>query len=410
MNLDSVLSQIFQPYFYFSAVFLIISFVCIRLLSKYCLPKGNQIRSIAYLLPLAIPIVVMLVFVPSISLQVPSNNLSGVAILQNDATTAFQSAYALKSEYGIVFVDSISITGLLCVAGIVVGVFFALAMVLFNCSIAKRTLHILELEPDEYSWLQTSISELSKRFQVATPKIGLLDDLRPNAFTIGYGNRATIVYSTGLLKILDKAEVSAVTAHELSHIKNHDFFYKTLCSALTALSFFNAFAFLASSAAQREREMFADSKAIKFMNKPAVLGTAIAKIFLALQALPKESILVRATTNLFATSSISRRPQILSTHPRVGERLQNISAPLYQCRFTNRRIVGTVLLSLVVIFSCVAASCATVNVQAEFIHSYPVYIQDIGHFFTNSPVQLSEGGAAVKGNNQTFQFSTVPQT
>ena len=60
------------------------------------------------------------------------------------------------------------------------------------------------------------------------------------------------------------------------------------------------------------------------MDKPAVLGTAIAKIFLALQALPKESIFVRATTNLFPTSSISRRPQILSTHTRVGERLQNI--------------------------------------------------------------------------------------
>ena len=102
---------------------------------------------------------------------------------------------------------------------------------------------------------------------------------------------STIVFSIGLLKTLEQEEVVAVAAHELAHVKNHDFFYKTgPTSALTVVSFFNPLAYIASSSGQREREMLADEDAIRVLEKPAAFGNALAKICKAIQNLPKESL------------------------------------------------------------------------------------------------------------------------
>ncbi|MCT4617698.1 MAG: M48 family metallopeptidase [Candidatus Gracilibacteria bacterium] len=56
-----------------------------------------------------------------------------------------------------------------------------------------------------------------------TPNIGILEDDSMNAFATGLSEKsAWIVFSRGLLNRLDKREIEAVAAHELTHIINRD--------------------------------------------------------------------------------------------------------------------------------------------------------------------------------------------
>ena len=56
-----------------------------------------------------------------------------------------------------------------------------------------------------------------------TPRIGILEDDSMNAFAVGWKPKnAWIVFSRGLLNRLEKMEIEAVAAHELTHIINRD--------------------------------------------------------------------------------------------------------------------------------------------------------------------------------------------
>ncbi|WP_027623384.1 zinc metalloprotease HtpX [Clostridium lundense] len=61
-------------------------------------------------------------------------------------------------------------------------------------------------------------------YNIPFPKIGIIKDGNPNAFTYGHIPRnARLVVTTGLLDILNEEEQKAVIAHELGHIKHYDF-------------------------------------------------------------------------------------------------------------------------------------------------------------------------------------------
>jgi len=78
--------------------------------------------------------------------------------------------------------------------------------------------NLIPLEREAMPWLYDGIAELSKKAKIAMPRVYLLDDYIPNAYS--FGN--TIVLSLGLFEVLDEDEIIAVAAHELGHIKNHD--------------------------------------------------------------------------------------------------------------------------------------------------------------------------------------------
>ena len=78
--------------------------------------------------------------------------------------------------------------------------------------------NLIPLEREEMPWLYDGIAELSKKARVPMPRVYLLDDYIPNAYS--FGN--TIVLSLGLFEVLDREGIIAVAAHELGHIKNGD--------------------------------------------------------------------------------------------------------------------------------------------------------------------------------------------
>ena len=55
------------------------------------------------------------------------------------------------------------------------------------------------------------------------PQVGVMDEMGMNAFATGWSpKKSWIVFSRGLLERLDKKEIEAVAAHELTHIMNRD--------------------------------------------------------------------------------------------------------------------------------------------------------------------------------------------
>jgi hypothetical protein len=117
--------------------------------------------------------------------------------------------------------------------------------------------------------------------------------------------------------------------------------------------------------------MFADERAIELLEKPTVLGDALAKICRTIQSLPKESVLVNFSSNLLVASSVLHRVGILSTHPRLDTRLRNISARRPSSSHWNRRNTWLAFfLSLLLIASAVAVSLAMVDLQVNFTANF----------------------------------------
>jgi len=67
------------------------------------------------------------------------------------------------------------------------------------------------------------VKEMSLAAGLPCPKVYMVKDSDPNAFTIGTDTQqSSIVVTTGLIAMLDREELQGVIAHEMSHIRNAD--------------------------------------------------------------------------------------------------------------------------------------------------------------------------------------------
>ncbi len=67
------------------------------------------------------------------------------------------------------------------------------------------------------------IENLSETAKLPMPKVYIINDPAPNAFATGRDPaHSVIAATTGLIEIMDDKELTAVMAHEMSHIKNYD--------------------------------------------------------------------------------------------------------------------------------------------------------------------------------------------
>jgi Zn-dependent protease with chaperone function len=72
--------------------------------------------------------------------------------------------------------------------------------------------------------------------QIKQPRLGIIDDENPTAFTYGsLPNSARLVVSQGLFTYLDDDEVATVYAHELGHIVHWDFAVMTLAATMVQI-------------------------------------------------------------------------------------------------------------------------------------------------------------------------------
>ncbi|WYL99160.1 MAG: M48 family metalloprotease [Gloeotrichia echinulata DVL01] len=82
------------------------------------------------------------------------------------------------------------------------------------------------------------IHQVCQQKQLKTPRLGIINDQNPTAFTYGsLPNSARLVVSQGLFTYLDDDEIATVYAHELGHIVHWDFAVMTVASTLVQICY-----------------------------------------------------------------------------------------------------------------------------------------------------------------------------
>jgi Zn-dependent protease with chaperone function len=267
-------------------------------------------RSLFYSLTLLTPLAVYAVYTPSIWIIRPMFQQVFVGPLGMTLTRQEEFAF-------------VNYTGILCIVGLAFGAATLAVSYLFGAKIVTRCRGVMEVTEEDEPRLYGLVEKTARRIGVATPRIGLTESLQPNAFMVGHGQDAMVVFSSGLITVLNSLELEAVAAHELAHIKNRDFHLMALISSLKVVSFFNPASYLSASMLAREREYLADGVGSKATRRSNLLKKALIKIASA-PSTPRKAILPDLVSSLFIYSQIGSLRTAFTSHPSIDTRLSRI--------------------------------------------------------------------------------------
>jgi heat shock protein HtpX len=111
----------------------------------------------------------------------------------------------------------------LIAAGLAVGSYWK------SDEIALRMSRAQPASMEEYPRLHNIVDGLCIAAGLPKPRLYIVQDEAPNAFATGRDPKhAAIAVTTGLLQKMNRIELEAVLAHELSHVQNYDILVSTL--------------------------------------------------------------------------------------------------------------------------------------------------------------------------------------
>lgn len=202
------------------------------------------------------------------------------------------------------------------------------------------------------------VKKLADSQSMPMPALFIIEDSAPNAFATGRNpSKAVVAATTGILDIMDDRELSAVLAHELSHVKNYDirvsmiaFGLVSIIGALTnflswafmfggnsdedqhpaqmivsiALVFLAPFAaLLIQMAISRQREYLADASGTAMTNDAEGLARALEKLRDHAKPLLRQDA---TTAHLFIANPLKAGgiDSLFSTHPPLDMRIQRL--------------------------------------------------------------------------------------
>jgi heat shock protein HtpX len=246
--------------------------------------------------------------------------------------------------------------------GMVLAFVFALVMngvtYWFSDKIVLRMYGAQELPPEQAPQLYRIVRELATQAQLPMPKLYTLPQETPNAFATGRSpNHAAVAVTQGILRLLDEAELRAVLAHELSHVRNRDILVSTVAAVLAgAISMIaniaqwgmifggrssderggNLFVMLAmiivapiaalliQMAISRRREYGADATGAHISRDPLALASALQKLQRASERIPMHA--TPATAHLFIVNPLTGGGlmKLFSTHPPLEDRIRRL--------------------------------------------------------------------------------------
>jgi heat shock protein HtpX len=222
------------------------------------------------------------------------------------------------------------------------GVLLAGALYWYADRVAVGLVGARELPVGEAPGFHSALERLAARAGVAKPKLYLIQDGLPRAMAAGRGPRgSTIAVSAGLLSVMSPAELEAVLAHELAHVRHRDVVVQTsvvvLAATLLELSriggwFSRALLFFLGPIAAAfvhlmlspNREYLADRAAASICESPhpmadALVGLEQASELVAFSGSPATEPLY--TINPFLEEGLAA---LFVTHPPVGERVRRL--------------------------------------------------------------------------------------
>jgi heat shock protein HtpX len=246
-------------------------------------------------------------------------------------------------------------------AGIAVAIgLVALTQYRYGHTLALKTVGGQVVSRTEYPALHARVDRLAQSAGVPAPDVAVADTDVPNALAAGRGpDHAVVCVTTGLVETLDEAELDAVLAHELAHVKHRDVLVMTVAGALSAVTgwvvrwgflfdggdggggdtpqFWVAYlaalvvwvgSFFAIRLLSRYREFAADRGAVSITGDPSALASALVSIDDRLADVPAEDLrsVEGANALLFAEATESRLARWFRTHPDVERRVERLRA------------------------------------------------------------------------------------
>lgn len=241
------------------------------------------------------------------------------------------------------------------------------AMYFFSDKLALAGAHAKPVSEQELPSVYQIVRSLTQRENMPMPKIYLIQSPQPNAFATGRNpNHAAVAVTTGILELMDHAELEGVLGHELSHVRNRDILIASIAATLAvALSFLVRMSFwfgmgrdrdrgsnpvgaivgilaiiLAPLAAMviqmaisRSREYEADRSGAEMTGSPLALARALAKLEQGTSRIPMQ--VDPSTAQLFIADPLKafgRRgsggmgslARMFSTHPPIPERIARL--------------------------------------------------------------------------------------
>ncbi|HUA72267.1 MAG TPA: zinc metalloprotease HtpX [Solirubrobacteraceae bacterium] len=259
--------------------------------------------------------------------------------------------------------------GAVTIAIVAAGLF---AVQLFTSDkIALASMGAREVTPQEAPQLHAIVDRLCVQANIPKPRVAIAQTPMPNAFAVGRSPKtATVCATTGILQLLDPAELEAVLGHEVTHVLNRDVvvmtiasFFASIAAFITQFGFFfgggfgggrnnqnnnNGFifvilisaavyviSFLLLQALSRYREFAADRGSAILTGRPSALISALLKIDGGMSRIPQRDL--RAASSELAAFYIfppkvkQGLSSLFSTHPPLTariERLQRLEAQL----------------------------------------------------------------------------------
>jgi heat shock protein HtpX len=217
-----------------------------------------------------------------------------------------------------------------------------------------------EVTAAEEPELVGTIERLCIQANLPMPRVAVADTPMPNAFAVGRSpSSATVCATTGLLALLNPAELEGVLAHELTHIANHDVMYMTIASFFASVAAFivqfglffgggfggsdrddnnpsfaivvlvsglvYVISYLLLQALSRYREFAADRGSAIITARPSALSSALLKISGQMDQIPQRDLRAAsgelAAFYIFPPRAKAAVGNLFSTHPPMEKRI-----------------------------------------------------------------------------------------
>lgn len=233
--------------------------------------------------------------------------------------------------------------------------FINMFSLLFSYKLVLWSYHAKEIEESDNPRLFQLVREVSQNANLPIPKIAIASIDTPNAFATGRSKKnAYIVFTAGILNILNERELRGVIGHELGHIKHNDILVVTVAATVTSALMvgsrifgFRAFfderrggqdlilmvllilaalgAMMLQLAISRQRELYADEHSAKINNDAQGLISALQKLENWNAKKPIDNV-NPATSALFIVNPLSgaKIKNLFSTHPPIEKRIDNL--------------------------------------------------------------------------------------